>query len=137
MKKLNVESIDYPENYEERWANVVTVSPDGETKLWPNYFVSDWGRVYNAKTDTLLKPLINTCGYIQVQLYPSSEYSEPYLVHRLVAWSFLKNPKNKPEVNHIDRDRTNNNIENLEWCTHAENMAHSAKMRKEEKTDEH
>lgn len=48
-----------------------------------------------------------------------------YKVHRLVALTFLSNPDNKPEINHIDEIKGNNNLNNLEWVTHKENMLHS------------
>jgi hypothetical protein len=66
----------------------------------------------------------NTKGYKSVVLCKDGRQTFVY-VHRLVAQIFIPNPENKPEVNHIDGDKTNNEVENLEWCTKSENQKHS------------
>lgn len=63
-------------------------------------------------------------GYLQVCLSKHGKY-KCYLVHRLVAEAFIPNMYNLPEVNHKDRDKTNNRVSNLEWCTKLENMHHA------------
>lgn len=69
----------------------------------------------------------NGKGYMQ--LYVSINRARKMLyIHRLVAKYFIENPKNKPFVNHIDSDRSNNHCTNLEWCTHDENMSHASKF---------
>lgn len=72
----------------------------------------------------LLKQRLNKDGYPTVTLGFHSKRTR-VKVHRLVAIAFIPNPLNKKEVNHIDFDRTNNKVENLEWTTHKENIRHS------------
>lgn len=66
-------------------------------------------------------------GYPSIGLFKNGK-GEILYVHRIVAEAFIPNPENKPEVNHKDANRTNNNVENLEWVTHLENMQHSEDM---------
>lgn len=65
-------------------------------------------------------------GYIYVQLWNNSNYKNIRL-HRLVAENFIPNPENKCQINHIDGNKQNNRIDNLEWCTASENIIHAYK----------
>lgn len=89
----------------------------------PDYEISDCGDVRNSTTGRVLKPYRNN-GYSHVVLCDSIGHHRRS-VHRLVATEFLENPKNYPMVNHLDGDRTNNRVDNLEWCTQSENMKHA------------
>ena len=84
------------------------------------YQVSNFGRIKN-KTK-ILSPQISNCGYLRIILK-----NKHYSVHRLVAETFIPNFKNKPQVNHIDGNKTNNSVTNLEWVTDSENQIHNYK----------
>lgn len=94
-----------------------------------DYEVSKDGYIYSVKynKERKLKPNIGKDGYIRVKLY-NKNVNKTYLLHRLIAQMFIPNPQNKKEVNHIDGDKLNNNVLNLEWCTPSENVVHSYKM---------
>ena len=83
-----------------------------------HYQVSNQGRVKSLKQgkERILKPRVEGSGYFFVDLYKNNE-SKMCKVHRLVALTFIPNPNNLPEVNHKDEDKTNNSVENLEWCS--------------------
>ena len=90
------------------------------------YEVSNLGNIRNAKTHKLRKLRINDKGYHVISLSLGSAKNRPTVrVHRLVAEAFIPNPDNKPEINHIDGNKCNNIITNLEWCTPKENVAHA------------
>ena len=79
------------------------------------YQISNFGNVYSLITNKILKPRLTLDGYYQVDLYKNGVKKHLY-VHRLVAQSFLDNPKNYKIVNHKDENSTNNIVSNLEWC---------------------
>ena len=86
-------------------------------KGFDDYYISSFGRVYSEKQKKrFLKPHKTGGGYMMVGLYTNNK-AYPKLVHRLVAETFIPNPKNYPQVNHKDENKTNNSADNLEWCT--------------------
>jgi hypothetical protein len=85
---------------------------------------SKYGEV--SVKERILKPAKDGKGYFRVAL-AKGRTLKTYKVHRLVAKSFIDNPENKPQVNHIDGNKTNNHYSNLEWCTNQENAIHAAK----------
>ena len=89
---------------------------------YENYEVSSFGHVRNRKTGRILKPA-NNGGYLYVGLSLNGK-TKSLSIHRLTSLAFLDNPENKPQVNHKDKNRSNNTISNLEWTTSLENNIH-------------
>jgi hypothetical protein len=92
---------------------------------FPDYEFYEDGSIWTNKRNHILKPQLDPDGYQSIKL--SVTGSTTYKVHILIAKAFLENPDNKKQVNHIDKNRSNNHVENLEWCTSSENMKHSFK----------
>lgn len=80
---------------------------------YPTYSVTRTGFVRDLRTGKL-KEGCNTFGYRRINLH-NQEGQRSFSIHRLVAQAFLPNPNNLPEIDHIDRNRSNNNVENLRW----------------------
>ena len=93
---------------------------------WEGYYmVSNLGRVKSLNykrtgKEGILKAMKNRDGYLQVMLHRDGK-GKMYTVHKLVASAFCDNPHGFKEVNHLDEDKTNNSIENLEWCSRSYN----------------
>lgn len=88
------------------------------------YKISSFGRIKSIRTNKILKPLKTTTGYFQIQFHNNGGLSQ-YRIHRLVAFAFIPNKQNKPFINHKNGVKTDNMVENLEWCTASENVIHA------------
>lgn len=99
------------------------------------YEISSFGRVKSlgrkgsgaSIKDRILKPGLSTSGYLFYNLCINNN-PKIHQAHRLVALHFIPNPENKKEVNHIDADKHNNFVDNLEWATPSENIRHGLRM---------
>lgn len=88
------------------------------------YLISSYGRVYSIRGKRWLKYSVPKCGYPQVGLCVHNKRVN-YMIHRLVAQTFLNKPIDKDYVNHIDGNKLNNRVDNLEWVTRSENEKHA------------
>ena len=95
-----------------------------EIKGYEQYAVTSCGKVWSYKSNKFLKPHKDKKGYYRVNLSINGKLKNA-LIHRLVAIAYIPNPCNKPQVNHIDGNKTNNSLKNLEWNTPRENVMHA------------
>ena len=105
----------------ENWKKIIMKDVEYE------YEISDLGNVRNSTSGIQLSPYLNTNGYLYCRLYNSQfeKGSKDFKIHRLGATMFIPNPENKLYVNHINHNKQDNRIVNLEWSTHPENVEHA------------
>ena len=88
------------------------------------YAIEEDGRVWSYRNNKYLKPLVGKIGYLIVSLSKNNSYTKCY-IHRLLGLVYIPNPDNKPLIDHINRNKLDNRIENLRWVTQAENRHNS------------
>ena len=88
-----------------------------EYKIYPD------GRVYGKKYKIFLKPRLNNCGYYHINLSKNGIKTTHY-IHKLIATHYIPNPDNLPIADHIDLDRTNNDVSNLRWISYRGSVLH-------------
>lgn len=97
-------------------------------KGYEHYAVSNFGNVLNIRTLRFLRLWLNNSGYYQVMLCKNG-LVKVFKLHRLIGEHFIDNPENLPVIDHIDGNRTNNEISNLRWATHQTNSRNSKKRK--------
>ena len=91
---------------------------------YPGYQISNCGNIFSRKLERVITLHPDKDGYLRCGLY-NNNIEKHFRIHRLVATAFIPNPEDKPQVNHKDGNKANNNVSNLEWNTVAENNKHA------------
>jgi len=123
--------------YNYTYTNILCNGLDGvQLDNYSNYIITRAGEVFSLQYNKMLEQhkqyrqgIQNKYDLIVRLTHDHNDNRPTWLVHRLVATAFIPNPENKPEVNHIDGNPSNNSVENLEWVTKAENTAHAVEER--------
>jgi len=113
----NLNKVDNINNYKEVKTN------DGEK--YSNYKISSDGIIINSSKNNIKMNYMKNNGYYYIKLMSDNKINKQYSIHRLVAMTFIDNPNNYKIVNHIDENKLNNNVKNLEWCTLLQNTIYS------------
>ncbi len=107
-----------------------------------DYLIYEDGRVFSCKSNRFLKPLKGSKGYLYIDIRKYSDRKSDCdaicpRIHRLVAMAFIPNPDNLPQVNHIDGNKENNHVDNLEWCTNLYNTIEAVRLGLKPKNEYH
>lgn len=105
-------------------------SKTGEIKSADRFrpYISHGKKGVYVRKGKVLKQTLNTYGYPVVSIHVPGKMQKVVPVHKLIATTFIKNPNNEPQINHIDGNKKNNCVENLEWCSVKENLRHAYRI---------
>lgn len=126
----NITLGEYKWRYTEEYKSLFIDSTELKNKFinfdgYDNYMISRDGRVYGKTYRKLLKLRKQDDGYFSVRLYNNDGKQIQFFLHRLIAILFIPNPENKPQVDHIDGNKSNNDVSNLKWVNQSENIQKS------------
>ena len=93
------------------------------------YGITSCGKVWSYRNEKFLTPLVGKDGYLFVHLYKDGKMKN-YKIHRLVAEAYIPNSENLPQINHKDENKTNNCLQNLEWCDASYNINYGTRNKK-------
>lgn len=122
---------------EEIWKDIKFIENDIEYDYSNKYRISNFGRIkylnkkagFSTRKEKVSFGYPDKDGYLRVYLCKNSKI-KTIGIHRLVALMFISNPNNLPQVNHKDEDKTNNRVDNLEWCTCRYNINYGTRTQK-------
>lgn len=107
---------------------------------YEGYEISNLGRIKSYRQDRINGKITvgnkDGKGYLTKVLYDKESNVKTFKVHRLVALAFIPNPFNLPQINHKDENKTNNNVDNLEWCDNNYNIHYGTKIERTRKANE-
>ena len=126
QEKEKVNNIYDDYEYEDKIITINNISGK-KLKKYDKYIISNNGKVYDIKSNEIT-PIDKNSKYIRYRLFSNGNKTN-YHVHKLIATLYIPNPNNYTEVDHIDADPKNNDVSNLRWCTHSQNMKHDAELR--------
>ena len=107
---------------QEKWCKLIYPGVPTDNR----FLISTFGSLKNGRTGKLYKPDLLKSGYYSVHTTLGTRADRKHiLLHKAVAYTFIENPNHYPCVNHIDGNKTNNIVENLEWCTYHTNLKHA------------